>query len=102
MTNPPGGGRLCKAAKITAVSQSLDQLLSGKDVSLTTITAMSTPPKAMRVNRFPDPQEHAVAILEAVKGNYQIALDCMELYRQEYGDRYARRLAALLTPAGEC
>lgn len=49
-----------------------------------------------------DPIEHAEAILEAVEGEYQIALDCLDLYRQEYGDAYARRLEALLTPAGEC
>jgi len=49
---------------------------------------------------FPDPQEHAYVILLAVEGDYQIALDCMELYRQEYGERYARRLAAFLRPAG--
>lgn len=51
---------------------------------------------------FPSPKEHAAAILEAVEGEYQIALDCIDLYRQEYGETYARRLEALLTPAGEC
>jgi hypothetical protein len=30
------------------------------------------------------------------------AVDRMELYRQEYGERYALRLAAFLTPAGDC
>jgi len=57
--------------------------------------------KIMAVSHgFPDPQDHAEAILEAVKGNYQLALNCMELYRQEFGETYARRLAALLTPQG--
>jgi hypothetical protein len=52
--------------------------------------------------KFPDPELHAAAILEAVGGNYQVALDFIEMYRENYGDRYARRLAALLTPAGKC
>jgi hypothetical protein len=51
---------------------------------------------------FPDPEEHAVAILEALKGDYQKALDYLPMYRDEFGETYARRLAVLLTPAGEC
>jgi len=52
--------------------------------------------------QFPDPQRHAIAILEALEGDYQIALEHMAVYREEYGERYARQLEALLTSAGEC
>ncbi len=52
--------------------------------------------------KFPDPERHAAAILEAVEGNYQIALEFMGMYVTEYGEHYAARLAAFLTPAGEC
>ena len=51
---------------------------------------------------FPDPEEHAAAILEALQGDYQKALDYLPVYRNEFGEEYARRLAALLTQAGEC
>lgn len=51
---------------------------------------------------FPDPEEHAAAILEALGGDYQRALDYLPVYRNEFGETYARRLAALLAPQGEC
>ncbi len=51
---------------------------------------------------FPDPEEHAAAILEALKGDYQKALEYMPVYRDEFGEIYARRLAMFLTPQGEC
>jgi hypothetical protein len=51
---------------------------------------------------FPDPEEHAVAILEALKGDYRKALDYLPVYRDEFGENYASRLARFLTPAGEC
>ncbi|MBZ5615899.1 MAG: hypothetical protein LAO23_17980 [Acidobacteriia bacterium] len=51
---------------------------------------------------FPDPEEHAAAILEALGGNYQKALEWLPVYRDEFGETYARRLATLLTPQGEC
>jgi hypothetical protein len=54
------------------------------------------------MNIFPDPAEHAAGILEAVEGRYEIALEFMGMYREEYGAEYARQLAALLRPAGEC
>ena len=49
---------------------------------------------------FPDPEEHAAVILEALKGNYQKALEYLPVYRDEFGEIYARRLAMMLTPAG--
>lgn len=51
---------------------------------------------------FPDPEEHAAAILEALKGDYQKALEYLPVYRDEFGENYARRLATLLTPQGQC
>jgi hypothetical protein len=51
---------------------------------------------------FPDPAEHAIAILEALEGDYQTALEFMGAYVQEYGEAYAHQLARLLRPAGEC
>jgi len=51
---------------------------------------------------FPDPEEHAAAILEALKGDYRKALEWLPVYRDEFGETYVCRLAALLTPAGEC
>jgi hypothetical protein len=51
---------------------------------------------------FPDPAEHVYAILEALEGDYQIALEHMDIFRKEFGDSYARRLTVLLTPAGKC
>jgi hypothetical protein len=51
---------------------------------------------------FPDPEEHAAAILEALHGDYQRALDYLPVYRDEFGETYARRLAAFLAPQGEC
>ncbi len=47
---------------------------------------------------FPNPEEHAAAILEALQGDYRKALDYLPVYRDEFGETYARRLAALLTP----
>jgi hypothetical protein len=51
---------------------------------------------------FPAAEEHAAAILEALEGDYQTALEYMAVYRDEFGENYARRLATLLTPQGEC
>ncbi len=51
---------------------------------------------------FPEPEEHAAAILEALHGDYQQALGYMAVYRDEFGENYARRLAAFLMPQGEC
>ena len=51
---------------------------------------------------FPDPADHAYAILEALAGDYQTALDFMAMYEHEYGEDYAHRLATFLRPAGEC
>ncbi len=56
----------------------------------------------VHASTFPDPEEHAVAILEALQGDYQKALEYLPVYRDEFGETYARRLAALLRPAGEC
>jgi hypothetical protein len=56
----------------------------------------------VHASTFPDPAEHAEAILEALKGDYQKALEYMPVYRDEFGETYARRLAAFLTPQGEC
>lgn len=50
----------------------------------------------------PYPAEHVYAILEALEGDYRMALEYMDVFRKEFGDSYARRLTALLTPAGEC
>jgi hypothetical protein len=35
---------------------------------------------------FPDPKEHAAAILEALQGDYQRALDYLPVYRDEFGE----------------
>jgi hypothetical protein len=51
---------------------------------------------------FPDPAEHAAVILEALKGDYRKALEWLPVYRNEFGEIYARRLAVFLQPAGEC
>jgi hypothetical protein len=51
---------------------------------------------------FHDPEEHAAAILEALHGDYQKALEWLPVYRDEFGEDYTRRLAAFLTPRGEC
>jgi hypothetical protein len=50
----------------------------------------------------PDPEEHVYAILDAFEGDYRTALEHMDVFREEFGDSYARRLSVLLTPAGEC
>jgi len=55
-----------------------------------------------RASTFPDPEEHAAAILEALKGDYRKALEYLPVYRDEFGETYASRLATFLTPAGEC
>jgi hypothetical protein len=51
---------------------------------------------------FPDAEEHAQAILEAVEGDYKQALEHIQVLR-EFGvsDDYCRRIEALLTPKGE-
>ena len=59
-------------------------------------------PMLVQASIFPDPEEHAAAILEALKGDYQKALEYMPVYRDEFGEIYARRLAMFLTPQGEC
>jgi hypothetical protein len=66
--------------------------------------AYNLPKISMYVDQpnFPAAEEHAAAILEALEGDYQTALEYMPVYRDEFGETYARRLAALLTPQGEC
>jgi hypothetical protein len=57
----------------------------------------------VHAHNFPDPQEHAAAILEALKGDYRQALEYLPVYRDEFGETYARQLATFLTPQGrEC
>lgn len=47
-----------------------------------------------------DPVEHAACILTALNGNYQLALDNIEVYATFYGLDYAMRLAFCLKPGG--
>jgi len=48
-----------------------------------------------------DPQAIRSGRVGFLVGEYQIALEFMGMYREEYGQNYVRRLAALLTPQGE-
>jgi len=51
---------------------------------------------------FPDAEEHARAILEAVKGDYQTALERIPVLRLfGFAEEYCRRLEILLTPQAE-
>jgi hypothetical protein len=54
-----------------------------------------------RSNAFPDAAEHATVILLALEGDYQTALEWMDVYIAEYGEAYAQRLAACLRSQGE-
>jgi hypothetical protein len=52
---------------------------------------------------FPDAEEHARAILEAVEGDYRQALENMPVLRLfGFSEDYCQKLEALLTPQGEC
>jgi len=47
--------------------------------------------------KFPDAQEHACAILESARGDYQTALDRVPVLRQfGFAEDYCRKLEALL------
>lgn len=57
-------------------------------------------------SKFPDPAEHAAAIVEALDGNLPLLKEMLPsfvvVWREEYGIDYcARLLAAINTPAGE-
>jgi hypothetical protein len=47
-----------------------------------------------------DVAEHAVAVLNALQGDWREALCHMDLYRAEYGSEYAGRLARLVILLG--
>jgi len=40
----------------------------------------------VRASTFPYPEEHAAALLEALGGNCQKALEYMPVYRDEFGE----------------
>ncbi len=52
-------------------------------------------------NTFPDAREHAMLILEAVHGDYRLALEHLPAFHDEFGLNYCRRLEWLLSPKGE-
>jgi len=59
-----------------------------RDISLspiTTSTISKSQPEPTHVDRFPDPREHAIAILLALDGDYAVALKWMDMYADEYG-----------------
>jgi hypothetical protein len=52
--------------------------------------------------KFPDAEEHARAILESARGDYQTALDRMPVLRQfGFAEDYCRELEALLCSQAE-
>jgi hypothetical protein len=76
-----------------------------RDISLspiTTSTISKSQPEPTHVDRFPDPREHAIAILLALDGDYAVALKWMDMYADEYGYDYALRLITFLKPQGRC
>ena len=64
--------------------------------------SLSGAAQPVKTANFLAAEEHTAATLEALEGDYQTALEYMPVYRDEFGEIYARRLAALLTPQGEC
>lgn len=48
-----------------------------------------------------DPLDHAIVILEALDGDYQLALANLDACQQMYSEDYCRRLGWLLEPKGE-
>ena len=52
---------------------------------------------------FPDAEEHARVILEALEGDYQTALENVYVLRAfGFSEEYCRRIEALLTQQGDC
>jgi len=52
---------------------------------------------------FPDAEEHARVILEAVEGDYKQALEHIHVLQHfGFSEEYCRRIEELLTQQGDC
>jgi hypothetical protein len=54
------------------------------------------------MTEFPNAEEHARVILEAAKGDYELALERVRVLRSfGFSEQYCRRIEALLKPRKE-
>jgi hypothetical protein len=66
------------------------------------LVEIQTPSVGWVTTEFPDAEEHTLAILTTVKGDYKLALERIPVLGLfGFSEQYCRRIAELLTPKEE-